>query len=321
MTRIPLAAVLFVAAIGACHFDDSFQIDAKVDPGRPGAEHREACTERAAGSCSYAARCYAYYFDRAWRDLATCVDRTMLACQLEASDPRSNRDDDSIRACTVPADFPCSSDPTYDAALAEYREMCPEPVGELQNGSDCGSHAECASGYCIRDSAAQPCATCRPDPCASCAEGLRCVAQGGSSVICMNIVEDGGSCLQHLDCASLYCKSFVCASPPKEDEPCEPDGPGCDGDGQVNLFCNASTLRCERVSLLEAGDTCQAMSSAAECGGGTTCLPHAATSTCVEPAADGAPCFASQGLGCLPPASCVDGFCRFFHAQDSCSPD
>ncbi|MEJ7734537.1 MAG: hypothetical protein WKG00_35740 [Polyangiaceae bacterium] len=320
--RIRFAAVLFVVAVGACHFDDSFQIDASVDPGRPGAEFREACTEQAAGSCGYLARCYTYYFEQGWPDLATCIDRRMLGCQLRASDPDASRDDDSIRACALPADFPCSSDPAYEAASAELRERCPDTGGDLPNGTECQSPAACASGICTKDDHADRCGTCRPDPCAACTEDQRCLHYVDDTVTCITVQEDGASCTEGLTCTSTYCKDFVCASPPDEGEACEPVDGRCEASAQVALFCNASTLRCERVALLKAGENCEASASGAvACGGGSSCLPHGGTMTCVDPAADGAACFASQGLGCLWPAQCIDGFCRFQVSRSSCSQD
>jgi hypothetical protein len=311
----------FVVAVGACHFDDSFQIDVSVDPGRPGAQFREACTEQAAASCAYQARCYAYYFERGWPDLAMCVERTMLACQLLASDPHANRDDASIRGCTLPADFPCSSDPTYETALAEFQQKCPETNGDLQIGTRCSTSAACASGVCRREYPTQLCGTCRPDPCAACAEGEVCEVWVDGTGLCRTLQQDEGPCTAHDDCASYYCKNGACAPRGNEGDPCDPGGPSCAVSVQAGLFCSHSTLHCERVQVLEAGASCEGGApGAVACGGGTSCFPHDGTSTCAGPAADGTPCFATQGLGCLAPARCIDGFCRF-QSPLTCSPD
>jgi hypothetical protein len=320
VNRVRVAATLFVVTVGACHFDDSFQIDVTVDPERPGPKFREACTEQAAASCAYQERCYGYYFERGWFDRATCVDRTMLACQLLAGDPHASRDEDSIRACALPPDYPCPSDPAFDAARAAFRAKCPETEGTLPNGSKCSTYAACASGTCMKDYAGQLCGTCLPDPCAACTEGQLGAVQVDGTGSCRTLRELGAPCIEHYDCASSYCKDSLCSPRADEGEPCDPGAPSCVASLQVGLFCSDVTLRCERVELLKAGESCEDWwSGAVECGDGTSCLHHGGTATCVAPAADGTPCFTGQGLACLAPASCIDGFCRF-QSPLSCSP-
>jgi len=72
-------------------------------------------------------------------------------------------------------------------------------------------------------------------------------------------------------------------------------------------------MQCERSALLKAGEPCNDPSGATLCGGATTCLKG----TCIQPATDGTPCDPAQGIRCLDPAGCFDGFCRF--RPTSCS--
>lgn len=309
---VAIAAVLVAVLVAACNFDDTFQIDLGVDPGRPGSAFREVCAERAVASCAYQARCSAWLFEWEWAEEAPCIERTTLACQLRAADPHTLLDEGYLRDCKIPAAFPCSSDAAYEAAVVDFLERCPSRQGDLPEGSSCSVNAACEDGNCqTHDGFANhptACGVCRANPCAQCEADERCSYLTVDVVECTPVFPDGAACAEGDDCVSGRCKDGACAPRPKEGEACDPTEPtGCVGDGAF-VYCNATEQRCERVTLAKVGEPCGYVATGAVCGGaGTICVDG----VCGAPAADGAPCDLAQGVWCLTPADCIDGFCRF----------
>lgn len=314
MRRLHLVAAAFAAIAGACHTDDSFRIDASVDPGRPDTELREACLEQAEAWCAWQQRCEPYAMVQSWPAADDCVDRMALDCQLQAADPHANLDDAAIRECALPADHPCRVDPGYDSARDEHRQRCSR--GDLVDGSTCSTDAACASGWCVRDYPAEPCGTCGVPVC-PCSELETCELVDGKPT-CVPLLADGATgCSGATDCVSLFCDGGVCAPRPTVGTACNGH---CGAVFDLGLECNPNTLTCEPVITMGPGDSCGTLDDEGICGFATLCHGTDEARVCTPPAADGAPCNSGPHVDCSYPARCLDGFCRFQSAQ-SCPPD
>jgi hypothetical protein len=300
-----LAAAGSLAVGEACSGDWSFALP-PAEAGTPATRYEDACGSWASAYCAYEERCFptSLYFN--WHAVAECVARETLGCELAATDPSAQFDEERVRACRYPDD--CSSSlPTCFAA------------GRAPAGSACLWQSACQSGVCVGAGGDYPlCGTCYAcnTPCPS---GETCTGIVGSGICHSHSRPAGQSCSSADDCQSASCGPgdggpSVCAPFGRVGESCGGTGPRCD-DG---AFCDDSG-RCSAYRLADDAGRCGLLDDGddafAYCGGSAACV----SDSCVAPVGDGASCDPSQGLRCLWPAACVAGHCIFPTIAD-CPP-
>jgi hypothetical protein len=312
--------LLGVSAFAACNFEDSFKLTRRVDPERPGPAFADVCRLSALASCAYQTRCDAFAFGLNWPDEATCVDRETIRCQVDVTDPNARYGDAEIRACVLPAAFPCESDDWYDKALAAYRTTCPTPKGALAKGSACSTDGACADGYCFTLTSAEPlCGVCDEVPCGGgCPDGTTCFLSFDGTSECETVGAVGAPCTSDDVCDSFFCRNGACAARARLGEACDvnartaeatPDGAPCDGNYDE---CDPVSMRCVRPNVAHVGEPCGSTSTGyTPCDGAATCPRYSSNPTCVPFVPDGFLCDPPEGLECLWPAACIGGYCRF----------
>jgi hypothetical protein len=295
-------AVLALHGIAGCSGEWSFALP-PIDAAVPDLQYEAPCRHWARAICDYEARCSEI---TTWADTAQCVDRIALECELAVDDPHVVVDVAGLAGCELPSD--CSS------PLPE----CWRP-GTAATGTPCLYAEACRSGGC--EGAGQPdsvCGICMCD--VACPMGQACAVTADGGSVCLALPAAGGQpCTAPADCASTVCVGSgdagagTCAPLGGPGDTCGPGQPICG----VHLYCD-STERCASLVWVGYGEPCGFPGDggvAAECLGEGTCV----MSTCQAPAADGEPCDAHQGTGCLWPAQCIAQRCVFPTVAD-CAP-
>jgi hypothetical protein len=307
---LALAAAAWACATLACTGESSFYLPA-VDAGSLDTQYAGACASWAKAVCARESFC-----DETdpvqWTSPEQCVARSTLICEVIATDPNVAFDANKIANCTYSMD--CST-PARDLPID-----CLSP-GRSPPGAACVFHEACSSGFC--DSTISVCGVCagEPTPC-GCSDGAVCTGvnpDGGA--MCEDASAVGGACMFPLQCTASYCSlgsdgRGTCVPFAGLGELCG-DGEGaaigrvgtpCAG---VNTYCDA-TLHCSIIEGVGYMDPCGTPGDGGpllECAGYGTCDPS--TSTCIPPAPDGEVCDETQGLGCTPPAECIDDRCLY----------
>lgn len=324
-----VVAVPFASLAPACEGESSFVIPV-ADAGAPDGRNESACTAWARVLCAYDAGCAtvaAFY----WTDAAQCVARTTLRCELLAADPHVAFDPTMLASCREGGAGDCA-DP--------FGKDCFGP-GREANGAACVWAEDCQSGQCIvavdlTTGYTPPCGVCQPLPCnGSCPSGQQCRSvDGGSACIpdpcdggcsgglqCHESNDGGASCIvlaglgepcsADSDCELVYyCgPSSTCSPVSHIGDACMsgPAGPPCvDPDSYCDGIGGAPGV-CRSVLNVPYGGACDGVDKV--CAGAGACDPT--DGQCLPPASDGDVCDELQGLGCLPPARCIQHRCVF----------
>jgi hypothetical protein len=299
---LALALCAALHGIAGCSGEWSFALP-PIEAGEPDLQYEAPCRHWAQAFCDYEARCFQI---TAWTDTGQCVARLALECELAVDDPHVVVDAALLAACELPSD--CSS------PLPE----CWGP-GTAATGAPCLYGQACRSGVC--EGAGQQDSVCGICGCdLACPTGQACVLTGDGGSACLTVPAAAGQpCMAPTDCASTVCvlsggaAAGVCAAPGGVGDTCGSGQPVCG----VNLYCDL-TEHCVSLVWVGYGEPCgfpDGGGAAALCLGEGTCLEN----TCQAPAADGEPCDAHQGTGCLWPAQCVAQRCVFPTVAD-CAP-
>jgi hypothetical protein len=313
---------LAMAAV-ACSHDDS-----GVSP--PGAD--DACTADGQTYCARRRDCWPegisdFRFQRDYGTFAGCVEQRRNSCLADLERPGTGLSAARTQACALALDAQSCTD--FLAGLPLPTSQCPPALGRLFNDAACVVTAQCQSGYCDR------------------ADDQLCGK-------CTDRHGPGGACDQNADCASgLVCTSGACAAPPATaalGQPCGAPAPDCqsalycvgttartcqaalttagatcdpghrtasDCDAAAYLWCNRTTLRCERRLLVDVGAACNELGDGAfaVCRAGASCVRNRDPATgnrptigkCVADVGTGMVCGAtsSDGSGCLAGLRCV----------------
>jgi hypothetical protein len=266
-----------------------------------------------------------FYNDRLYGSEAACERRLQVPCVSELMATGTHE--------TVTTVSTCASS-IAGVACGVYFDLsnpqCSAPVGTRAIGNACGSHAQCATGFC----SIQPngiCGTCAdtPAPGSACAPGSFCgddatcaVPAGQAMGTCANYVASGGKCLTGtLPCGiGLACVGENVATSTKG--VCTAKGAtvgaACDTTAKTMPDCAfvlgltciptapSTTLgKCAPIALAAPGATCgivgNPVTSVVDCQAGGLCV----NGKCVGTTTIGSSCDTVKGPPCLAPVLCV----------------
>ena len=314
------ALLLYLVAQPACDRGESSFVLGLGDAGAPSARHESACRAWAKTLCDHRRRCCEadagtscpVFVALRWVSDEQCISRTLVDCELAADDSTVFFDDDKVAACTL----------SSDCSFWGSRPPC-LPAGKAPAGTACLRSESCQSGFCegrFDTTTGQPllCGTCRSIACMTCGAKEACRSVDGG-IACIHVAELGEPCTAASDCRSGYCQRTadsqgVCRGGAGPGEACGQGAlPFC---SDFNSFCDG-TGHCRPYLTAGYGQACGSLgdpNSDRICIGAGTCV--APSYVCIPPVADGALCDEEQGLGCLPPAQCLNNQCVFPNAAD-----
>jgi len=194
-------------------------------------------------------------------------------------------------------------------------------VGTLEDGAECSSNFQCASGFCNTEEVCPGTCDARlplGSPCADggeCEYGLQCDWENDECIEPPAPAAQGEACEWHDDCEyGLYClvtdfETYVGA--------CQPwlgEGDVCDGDGAMDnlcepgLACDPESGECAQVTVAGIGQTCNGETIQCDISEHAICIPQSETLyQCIE----------LPGTG----EACLDGECwpgNYCDAEDLC---
>lgn len=242
-------------------------------------------------------------------DQASCAARYALFCSLVLSAPQTSWTAAGMKACAAELG-PLACPDFLLAPFTGGPAACLPAPGALDNGSACVDAGQCQSAYCKR-AGLSLCGSCAPrsdvgQPCGitgDCKLGLSCV--GGT---CAKAAKLADPCAPgQIECdLGLVCVSGACQPYVEEGQSCDANQASCNF--LEGLYCPSGPFKCARAMYGNPGDACGLMNnSLVACAGAGICDP--AKAACVAPAADGMPCDAKVGPGCMLPAVCINGVC------------
>jgi hypothetical protein len=242
-------------------------------------------------------------------DMATCVTRQELTCEVGLTAPGTSATPASALAC----------------AEALTGESCPglidnNPVPECTShpgsaamGAPCASSNQCQSAYCLVHDG-QGCGTCTAPPSegASCTMTFECgynQACPTTTGKCTTYVQLNGACSAALVCAAgLTCNAVCEVAVGTEGAACDPKqltAPACDRN--QGLYCDPMSMRCAPITYNPGGQPCNNVYNTSQlCAANGLCV----SGMCVDAVADGSPCNETKGPPCLNGARCVAGVCK-----------
>jgi hypothetical protein len=314
VSSLAVALAAWLVAVFGCEGDSQFVIP-PWDAGSVDTRHAAACAAWAQSVCDYETRCPPPIRVR-WGSLDQCQSRAVLACELVAGDPNVVFDDGAVAGCRYPQE--CSTPVPLTMCL---------PPGRSPEGAPCLSHASCADGACnvspTPNGGHPVCGTClRFVTCPlTCDAGDLCLPNRDGGLACTTLPAPGEAC-------DVFCRSDALCMPADGGSVCVALGhlgdacggsngpPACAG---VDTLCDDSG-HCSAYLPAAYGATCGVGSG----GPSYECLAYGVcdslgTGLCIPPAPDGALCDDQQGLGCLPPARCIEHHCLYPNVS-YCSP-
>jgi hypothetical protein len=279
------------------------------DGGSPSVPLESLATQTAHARCAYYIQC-GFYADEASCEAQQPGDNARLMADVAAGKARY----DGVAAATCLASYrakPCTVTAYYNDDPACQQMV----VGTAAASAPCTDDEQCASDFCVVDSASSCGAgTCCPGTCAPsytwptlgqpCKRAIGCMnahctaGPNGTDGTCQPFLAPGAACdLAVGGCPPpTNCLDGACLGP-------VPHGGDCSkvfNCADLRDFCDPTTMKC--VTNPGVGATCKA-----------SCLPNArcdATShTCVA-RASGDPCTAPED--CLAGNACIDMVCRSF---------
>lgn len=310
---------LLAATAAACGSVSASNTDAGGAGGSDGAMETapltadQACAQMAQALCNRFNDCAQPAVPLLFVDMATCVSRATLGCTKDQEDADITRTPNDIAACAQA--LPAAS--CADLISKVLPAACQTKPGTRLNGEGCGAGLQCMSAHCeITDGS---CGTCAPQSTANgnctsddgCVSGLvcankKCVAPGDVGMAC----NDNAPCRGNLNCNKT---SNTC-------ETLQPAGTACGGNAGIcdvfhGVICDpklAAALNpsCVTFTVASGGSACgEVNGTPTACVLFNTCSSPSAGGVCPNPAMDGEACNAN--VHCVPPASCVNGLCRF----------
>lgn len=274
----------------------------------------QACAAYAAAFCGETAACRDWYVHAIWGDAATCRSRVAAQCLSTLGAPSTARTAASTNSCAdALVGWACN-----DFLDDKLPDACAPKPGGLADGKACADGNQCASAFCTnRDTSCGHCAP-KPEVGADCIDGCAPGLQCSDSGKCAATAPIGADCGADVPCTfGATCMSGSCVRDLAEGAACGDTTAACDL--IEALFCSNGT--CRKSHFAEVGATCGVEFDSARidvigfihCAKSGSCIGYDPTrgrlnGTCVAPAADGEVC---GGTGCLPPASCGDGVCKF----------
>jgi hypothetical protein len=271
---------------------------------------QQACSAFADTLCTRMNDCAPFIFQIFYGTAATCRERVELGCTKDFEVPETNQTTTERAACAAAA----SSARCDDLLADNFPEACRVKPGPRRDGEGCGSSWQCMSTHCEKTTG--DCGTCAPRQAAAgactvnegCTLGLVC-----ANSKCVSPSPLGGACDDNTPCQGghLYCNAGACATRLGAGSPCASNADACDFAAGVGCNVFGANPTCQTVAAAQGGQACGIVNGTLticqlvnECAGATLTAPGA----CVAPSQDGTAC--SDGHNCLPPASCVAGFCR-----------
>jgi hypothetical protein len=306
------------------------------------------CTSTAKIRCAKLKTCWEtmglgdYRIQRDYGDLAGCeaaMKATCLDTLLRRNAPATPEHEDE---CVQALDKQSCTD--YLAGRALPPGECPGLVGTIRNGQPCVVNNQCRSNYCglLPEKTCGTCADKADEgmPCeqnSDCRGGLTCPA---AMRVCTTPppavptpprAPADAPCMAAGDCeAGLTCVGFMMnmgtvtmmgACKPinrMEGAPCDPRRlTAADCDTNYNLYCRATSMKCEKRILARPGEPCNSLmdGTSAVCAAGANCVRpldpatnrRPAIGTCTADVGDGIPCYTdgNDGPGCQAPLRCV----------------
>jgi hypothetical protein len=132
---------------------------------------------------------------------------------------------------------------------------------------------------------------------------LSCI--GGT---CRSLPSGGDPCTATTACqAPFVCKAGSCAVRGEAGDSCMTTPDTCDG--FAGAYCAVGKV-CGSVTYAPAGSFCDNATVRCEKSGFCKLGATGTAGTCLKAAADGEACSNTIGPYCMPPASCVGGFCK-----------
>jgi hypothetical protein len=275
--------------------------------GEAGPSATTACADFATAVCGRLMACTPFALQATYGTMATCLQRTALACAPSLNAPGSTTTPSQMELCVQ-----AIGAETCDDWLDNAQPSACNFTGSVAGGSACGTNAQCQTGYC-RLAAGTACGTCASrsmngmmaaDGAPECAIDSDCAATLVCNMgVCMSPGAQGATCTMTAPCLrSLACIGGKCATPVAAGGTCSA---ATDCDGTKGGYCNAQKT-CATTSIVAASQPCGIVGSGlAACAGGATCANVSAQGqgTCHPDATDGTAC--GPGIGCLAPAACV----------------
>jgi hypothetical protein len=253
---------------------------------------KQGCDIKADKQCLRLQECSEFFLRLLFGKAEACRSRLSADCVAHASAPDIGVTPYSLVRCAQEI----SSQTCADIIDRKEPDAC-NPMGLRREGSGCGSHFQCATGFCKLDNGS--CGRCEVqggagEMCesnAACVAGLLCGQKGK----CVRRSVLGEACSgANQECSTfLACAGGKCVAP--VGGPCTNPKECMSNDGEPGVICRE-------------GDSLTSYCS----GGQDNCVKDSSgIYRCVEPALDGQPC-GDQGNGrsCVMPAVCVAGMCR-----------
>lgn len=271
-----------------------------------------ACADFAQAVCNQLAKCQPFAMKQEYGDVQTCAQRQAIKCPgtLAASGTKMTPSD--LEQCVQ-----VIKGQTCDVALDNPQPAACNVPGTLAAGAACESDWQCASEFCeiVGGTLCGTCATratsgqhapdggvvCVVDD--DCAANLVCAAG-----TCVTPGAVGAACSGTKACMrTLTCIGGKCATPLAVGATC---AAATDCNGSIGLYCEtAKSKTCVQAGTATDYQPCGDVNGTlVSCVGGALCanVDMQGAGTCHQPAADGAPCGQLAGIGCVPPAACVD---------------
>lgn len=275
----------------------------------PPTEFEKVCIDLNTAICNKLAMCDPLTVKKAFGDAKTCAERLAISCEGAMKAEGSGLTAAAAMSCAQAyTAASCDADPNTIAACTFK--------GSKANAATCQSGDQCQTGHCALPANAS-CGTCGPTNAA------------------------GGTCVENDDCnAGLYCNdNGTCVAPAAAGMPCsdallcnvglycEPTkstcaplvttmGGACASadacDVNKGLLCHPMSKTCQPLKFATAGQACGLLGAdLVDCQAGSECLgmQGATQGTCSAVAKDGQAC--TDAIGCLSPAECIGGTCRF----------
>lgn len=285
---------------------------------------QQACRELARAYCEKLAQCSPFLMARWYPDTAGCEGVFVPQCQvfLDAAGSQVTSEDLSVCAGLY-SSLSCYG---YQSAAkgfaADPARLCSLPAGTVATGKPCGADVQCQGRLCAGKNFG--CGACsvlgrRGAFCTSdweCQKGLACSAAKGPRT-CLPFLEVKAVCgTGTAPChPTLACRQGICATPAKENEPCDPGSQDCDA--LRGLWCS-ETGRCAAPIFAALGERCENPAfENALCGAGTYC--DSAQKKCQPSGAAHALCDDNRGPRCVAGFGCIDQKCGLYD-PNTCLP-